>query len=102
MKTLAKAFTIAAVLGASAAAFTTAEAWGGPWGGNMFGMDMAQSGYGHPGGYRPWGGNMFGMDMGQSYGYGGYAPYYGGYTPYGYGYPAAPRVVVPQQVVPAK
>jgi hypothetical protein len=88
MSKLSKILTAAALIGATAMPLQTANAWGGPWGGNMFGMDMGQStggygypGYGGPGGFRPWGGNMFGMDMGQSTGYG--YPYYGG----GWGYP---------------
>ena len=72
MKKLTSVIAAAALIGSFA---TAANAWSGPWGGNMFGMDMGQStgfgpgSYGAPGagsGFTPWGGNMFGMDMGQS------------------------------------
>lgn len=102
MNRLSKVFAAAAVVGAMAVPLQSANAWGGggPWGGNMFGMDFGQStGYGYPyygGGYGwggPWGGGGY-----PGYGYGGGYPGYGyGGYPYGYG---APTVVVPQ--VPAK
>ena len=89
MKKLATVIAAAALIGSFA---STASAWSGPWGGNMFGMDMGQStgygpgSYGAPGnGFTPWGGNMFGMDMGQSVA----APAY-------YGAPVAP--IAPLQV----
>ena len=81
MKYTSRTLSAALIVGASALPLQFADAWGGPWGGNMFGMDMGQStgGWGGPGygGYGGWGGPGYG-------GYGGY-PGYGGY-----GYPAAP------------
>jgi hypothetical protein len=84
MKKIAGIVAAAALIGSA----TAAQAWNGPWGGNMFGMDMGQStGYGPgyygapgaaPGGFAPWGSNMFGMDMGQS---AGYPAYYGAPVP---------------------
>ena len=103
MRKLSSILAAAAVIGAVALPMQSAHAWGnnGPWGSNMFGMDMGQSrggyggypggGYGGgPGGFQPWGSNMFGMDMGQGGGGGGY---YG--APYGGGYPMAPRPAAP-------
>ena len=98
MKKLSSVLSAAAIVGASVLPMQSAHAWGGggPWGSNMFGMDMGQSqgypggygGYGGgPGGFQPWGSNMFGMDMGQSTG-GGYPAYYG--APYRYPAPPAP------------
>ena len=93
MNRLSKVLAAAAVAGAVVLPLQSANAWGGggPWGGNMFGMDFGQStGYGYPyygGGYGwggPWGG--------PGYGYGGY-PGYGGYGG-GYGY-GAPIVIQP-------
>ena len=107
MSKLSSILAAAAIVGASVLPLQSAQAWGGggPWGSNMFGMDMGQSRGGYPGGpggygggpggggFQPWGSNMFGMDMGQSGGYpgGGYygAPYGGG------GYPIAPRPAAP-------
>jgi hypothetical protein len=83
MKKIASIVAAAALIGSA----TAAQAWSGPWGGNMFGMDMGQSTgygpgyYGAPGagrGFAPWGGNLFGMDMGQSV---GYPAYYGAPVP---------------------
>ena len=80
MKKLTSVIAVAALIGSVAPA---AHAFSGPWGGNMFGMDMGQStgygpaSYGAPGagrGFTPWGGNLFGMDTGQSV---GYPDYYG-------------------------
>ena len=85
MKKIASIIAAAAILGS---VIPAAQAWNGPWGSNMFGMDMGQSTgygpgyYGAPGagrGFTPWGGNMFGMDMGQSSGYG--PGYYGAPPP---------------------
>ena len=85
MKLTSKLLAVALIAGASALPFQSANAWGGPWGGSMFGMDMGQSGpWSH--GYGPYGGGWGGP-------YGGYGYPYGGY-----GYPA----VVPQVVAPAK
>ena len=98
MTNFSKTIAAALIAGASALTITSANAWNGPWGGNMFGIDFGQStGYGYPGyGGGPWGGNMFGMDFGQSTGFGRYAhgPY--GY-PFGYGNPHVPvTTIVPQ------
>jgi hypothetical protein len=95
MKRLSSILAVAAIAGTAALPMQSAQAWGGggPWGGNMFGMDMGQStgypgyygagpgGPGYGGGYTPWGSNMFGTNMGQTTG----RPYYG--APWG-GYPA--------------
>ena len=40
MKKLATVIAAAVLIGSFA---STASAWSGPWGGNMFGMDMGQS-----------------------------------------------------------
>lgn len=101
MKYASKTLTAALIVGASALPLQSADAWGGggPWGGNMFGMDMGQStgggGWGGPGyGAGPWGGPGYGGYGGYpGYGYGGgYAPYGGGYPAYGgQGYQQAPQ-----------
>ena len=101
MKLIPKLVAAAAVAGATAVPLQAANAWGGggPWGGNMFGMDFGQSygygnrwypsgGWGYPG-YGGWGGYP---------GYGGYGGY--GMMPYGYGYP--PTVVAPAAPEAAK
>jgi hypothetical protein len=97
MKYASKTLTAALIVGASALPLQFADAWGGggPWGGNMFGMDMGQStggGWGGPGyGGGPWGGPGYGGGWGgPGYGYGGYGGGYGyGYPGYGMGgYPA--------------
>ena len=95
MNTLSKVLAVAAIAGAAALPLQSANAWGGggPWGGNMFGMDFGQStGYGYPyyGGGYGWGGPWGGYP---GYGYGGY-PGYGGYG-YGYGYPAVVAPAAP-------
>lgn len=97
MKYASRTLTAALIVGASALPLQYADAWGGggPWGGNMFGMDMGQStgGAGYYGG-GPWGGPGYGGGWGGYPGYGGwgggYPGGYGGQPAYGYGYPAAP------------
>ena len=95
MRRLTKILAVAAIAGAAALPLQSANAWNGPWGSNMFGMDFGQStgGYGPYGGNGPWGMNMFGMDFGQNTAYG--RPYYG--APYAYA-PVAPQVVPQTQV----
>lgn len=94
MNTLKKAVAVALIAGSSVLPLHSANAWSGPWGGNMFGIDFGQS-TGYPGyGGGPWGMNMFGMDFGQSTGFG---RYYGPAAyPYGYGLPYIPTTVVAQ------
>jgi hypothetical protein len=93
MKYASRTLSAALIVGASALPLQFADAWSGPWGGNMFGMDMGQStgggGWGGPG-YGGWGGPGYG-------GWGGYPGYGGyGYPGYGgYGYPAAPAAPAP-------
>lgn len=86
MKYASRTLATALIIGASALPLQYANAWGGggPWGGNMFGMDMGQStgGGGYYGG-GPWGGPGYGGGWG---GYPGYGGGWGGYP--GYGYPA--------------
>ena len=98
MKLVSKVLAAALIAGASALPLQSANAWGGPWGGNMFGMDFGQSGpWSH--GYGPYGGGWGGYPYGGGWGgpYGGYGYPYGGY-----GYPAygVPTVVAP--AAPAK
>jgi hypothetical protein len=79
------------VVTASAMPLQPAQAWGGPWGFNMFGMNVGQSwgpGWGHgPWGYPGWGYPGWGY------------PGWGGYPWGGWGYPGYlggyPLVVVP-------
>ena len=95
MRKLTKILAVAAIAGAAALPLQSANAWNGPWGTNMFGMDFGQStagGYGPYGG-GPWGMNLFGMDFGQSTAYG--RPYYG--APYAYA-PVIPQVAPQAQV----
>jgi hypothetical protein len=99
MNKLSKVLAAAAVAGAMALPLQSANAWGGggPWGGNMFGMDFGQStGWGYPyyGGGYGWGGPYGGGYPG---GWGGYPGYgWGGYPGgYGYGYPAVVAPTAP-------
>jgi hypothetical protein len=101
MKYASRTLSAALIVGASALPLQFADAWSGPWGGNMFGMDMGQStgggGWGGPG-YGGWGGPGYGGWGGPGYGgWGGYPGYGGyGYPGYGgYGYPAAPAAPAP-------
>ncbi len=90
MKKLSKTLAIVAIASASVLPLHSAQAWSGPWGMNLFGMDFGQStgytnSYGYPGyASNPWGMNLFGMDFGQSTGYASY---------YGYPYPPAVAAV---------
>ena len=103
MKLISKVLAVGLVAGAAALPLQSANAWGGggPWGGNMFGMDFGQStGWGYPyygGGWGgPWGHPGYGWG-GPWGGYPGYGGYGGWGYPYGYGlgYPAVVAPVAP-------
>jgi hypothetical protein len=70
MRKLTKILAVAAIASAAALPLQSANAWNGPWGSNMFGMDFGQS-------------------------TGGCRPYYG--APYAYA-PVVPQVVPQAQV----